>query len=139
MNLRSALVLSAAMILASSVAQATFIPPPPPITPVVSGSAEASHVFKASAGNLYNVYAQNFTATAGFLVVINATTAPTTGSAITPLDCIALPSSGFASLSYASGSVEIFSTGITVLLTSAANCFTFTSGTITGYIHGQYQ
>lgn len=111
---------------------------PTPITPVVSASAEASHVLKASSGNLYNVYATNLTSTVGFLVIINATSAPADG-AITPLDCVTLPASGVASISYGSGPAEVFSTGITAVVTSAITCFTKTTGTITAFIHGSVQ
>jgi hypothetical protein len=109
------------------------------IPSVVSASAEASHVLKASAGNLYSVYADNFTATAGWLAIINSVSAPTTGSSITPLECVPLPASGSASINYNPGPPSVFPTGITALLTSAANCFTFTSGTITGFIKGSVQ
>jgi hypothetical protein len=110
----------------------------PAITPVVTATAAASKVLKAAAGNLYSVNATNQTTTAGFLVVINATTAPTTGSTITPLSCAPLPASGSASINY--GQVPAaYSTGITAMLTSATTCFTFTSGTITGFISGLIQ
>lgn len=110
-----------------------------PITPVVSASAEASHVLKNAAGNLFSVYATNLTSTAGFLAVVNATTAPSTGTGITPLACVPLPASGVASLNYNPGPPAAYSTGITALVTSAANCFTFTSGTITAFISGSVQ
>jgi hypothetical protein len=106
------------------------------VTPVVSSATEATHVLKASAGNLFSVYATNSTSTGGFLVVINATSAPADG-AITPLDCAFLPANGTAAISYNPGPPVAYSTGITAVLTSAATCFTKTTGTITGFIHGQ--
>ncbi len=105
------------------------------ITPIVSGSAEASHVLKASAGNLYSVYATNLTATPGFLVVLNATSAPGDG-AITPLDCVVLPASGTAVINYNPGPPAIYSTGITAVVTSATTCFTKTVGVITAFMKG---
>lgn len=108
------------------------------ITPVVSASAEASHVLKGSAGSLWSVYATNLTSTAGFLVVTNTTTAPVDG-AITPLDCVFLPANGTASIDYGSGPAAAYSTGITATLTSAVTCFTKTTGTITGFIKGATQ
>lgn len=105
------------------------------IAQVVSTSAEATHVLKASAGNLYNVYATNLTATAGFLVVIDATAAPVDG-AITPLACAPLPASGGASINYLGGPPQVYSTGIVAVVSSAATCFTKTTGTITAYISG---
>lgn len=107
------------------------------ITPVVSASAEASHVLKAGAGNLYSVYATNLTATAGYLVVVNLTSAPTDG-AITPLDCVPLPAGGVAAIDYSTIPAR-YSTGITAVITSAATCFTKTTGVITGFIKGAVQ
>lgn len=105
------------------------------ISPIVSPSAENSRVLKAAPGNLYSVYATNHTGTAGFLVVLNLTAAPADG-AITPLACAALPANGSASINNNPGPASIFSTGITVVLTSAVNCFTKTTGVITGFISG---
>lgn len=109
-----------------------------PITPVVSAAGENAHVLKASAGNLFSVYATNLTATSGFLVVLNSTTAPADG-AITPLACAPLPASGVASLSYNPGPPAAYSTGITAVVTSATTCFTKTTGTITAFISGSVQ
>lgn len=108
------------------------------ITPVVSGSGEASHVLKNGAGNLWSVYATNLTATTGFLVVINATSAPADG-AITPLACVPLAGNSVASLNWAPGPPAVFSTGITAVVTSASTCFTKTTGVITAYISGAVQ
>ncbi|HUA56958.1 MAG TPA: hypothetical protein VMB81_32540 [Candidatus Sulfotelmatobacter sp.] len=108
------------------------------ITPVVSTAAEATHVLKASAGNLYGVYATNLTATAGFLVVLNATSAPADG-AITPLACVPLPANSFGSINYAPGPPAVYATGIVAVVTSAASCFTKTTGTITAFIGGAVQ
>lgn len=108
------------------------------IAPVVSASAENNHVLKNAAGNLYGVYATNLTATAGFLVVLNATTAPIDG-AITPLACVPLPASGVASINFNPGPPSVYGTGITAVLTSANTCFTKTTGVITGFISGSVQ
>jgi hypothetical protein len=105
-------------------------------TPVVTGSGASSQVLKASAGNLYGVYATNLTGTAGFLVVLNATSAPADG-AITPLACVPLTANGVASINYLPGPPAVYSTGITAVVTSAATCFTKTTGTITAFIAGQ--
>ena len=105
------------------------------ITPVVSASAENAHVLKATPGNLYSVYATNLTATAGYLVVLNATSSPSDG-AITPLAAVPLPASGVASIDFTPGPPEAYSTGITAVLTSAATPFTKTTGVITGFISG---
>src|SRR5580765_122165 len=108
------------------------------ITPVVSAAAEASHVLKAGAGNAYAVYATNLTSTNGFLLLINATSAPVDG-AVTPLACVPLSANGFASLNYAPGPPGVFSTGITAVVTSATTCFTKTTGVITAFISGSVQ
>lgn len=105
------------------------------ITPIVSAAAEASHVLKASPGNLYSVYAANVTATAGYLVVLNLTSAPSDG-VIAPLDCVPLPASGYASINYNPGPPSVFSVGIVAVVTSGANCFTKTTNTITAFIKG---
>lgn len=108
------------------------------LTPVVSPAAENSRVLKASAGNLYSVFAANHTATPGFLLILNATAAPADG-AVTPLECAALPANGNATVSYNPGPASNYSTGITAVLSSGANCFTKTTGVITGFIRGSVQ
>lgn len=108
------------------------------LTPVVSTAAEKGHVLKAGPGHLYAAYATNVTATAGFLVVLNATAIPTDG-AITPLACIPLPASGAASLNYVPSPPAMFSTGIVIAATSASSCFTLTTGVITAFFSGLLQ
>jgi len=108
------------------------------ITPIVSTAGEFSHVLKASAGNSYSVYATNLTATQGFLLLLNATSAPGDG-AVTPLACAPLAPNGIASISYAPGPPGVFSTGITAVVTSATTCFTKTTGVITAFISGSVQ
>lgn len=108
------------------------------IAPVVSAAAESSHVLKATPGVVYSAYATNLTATAGFLVLLNATSAPGDG-AITPLDCVPLPANGNASINYGSYPPGKFSTGIVAVVTSAATCFTKTTGVITAFIKGIVQ
>lgn len=105
------------------------------ITPTVSGSLEASHVLKASGGNLYSVYASNLTGgTSGFLLVLNATSAPGDG-AVTPLVCVPF-SGGVAQAAYINIPPAVFSTGITAVVSSAATCFTKTTGVLTAFISG---
>jgi hypothetical protein len=109
------------------------------ITSVVSPSAEATRVLKNAAGNLYSAYATNLTGTAGFLVIVNATSAPADG-AITPLACVPLPAGGVASINYAPGPAQRYSTGITAVVSSATTCFTkTTSGGLTAFIGGAVQ
>ncbi len=108
------------------------------VTSVVSGSGESSHVLKSSAGTLFSAYATNLTATAGFLVIINATAAPGDG-AITPLDCAPLPANGVANINYRAGPFKTYTTGITAVVTSAVTCFTKTTGVITAFMSGDVQ
>lgn len=105
------------------------------IVPVVSTALEACHVLKGTPGNLYSAYAANSTATAGFLIILNATTAPADG-AVTPLDVATLPANGTALINYNSGPPSVYSTGITACVTSAATPFTKTTGVITAFIKG---
>jgi len=113
------------------------------LTSVVSTSAENSHVLKAAPGALYTVYATNLTATAGFLVLLNATAVPADG-AILPLDCVPLPANnssgscgpGCTGVNYRPGPGKLFNTGIVAVVSSAATCFTKTTGTITAFISG---
>ena len=101
--------------------------------PVVSGSAESSHVCKPAPGNLYGVYATNLTGTAGFLLVLNATSAPVDG-AVLPVDFAPLPANGSVSINYSSGPPTEYLTGITAVVSSAATIFTKTTGVITAGI-----
>lgn len=111
-----------------------------------SAAAENNHVIKASPGALYTVYATNLTATGGFLVVLNATGAPADG-AIVPIDCVPLPANnaagscgpGCTGINYRPGPGKSYSVGITAVVTSAATCFTKTTGVITAFISGDAQ
>lgn len=104
------------------------------VAPVATAAAGNNLVLKASAGNLLSASAVNQTATAGFLVLLNATEAPADG-AITPLACVPLPANSAGSISYSTPAR--FSTGIVAVITSATTCFTKTTGVITGFISGQ--
>lgn len=104
-------------------------------TSTSSTTAEAGRVLKASAGNLYSLGVTNLTATAGFVVVTNTTTVPADG-AVTPIECIPIPASGRAELNLNPGPGLYFATGISVFITSAANCFTKTTGVVTGFFRG---
>lgn len=108
------------------------------VTPVVSGSLEASHVFKSSAGVLYSAYASNITGgTSGFLEIFNATSAPADG-AVTPLVCVPI-SGGVASANYQGIPPASFSTGIVAVVSSSTTCFTKTTGVLTAFISGIVQ
>jgi hypothetical protein len=117
-----------------------------------SAAAESSHIFKASAGNLFSIYATNGTATAGNLIVINSSTVPADGAlvgcaavAVTPcmLDCAPLASNGFASIMFLPGPPKPYTAaatpGIVAVLSSGAGCFVKTTGVITGFISADVQ
>jgi hypothetical protein len=109
------------------------------IAPVVSAALEASHVLKATPGNLYSVYVTNLTGgTAGNLQIFNATSAPTDG-AVTPIVCVPFNGLGLAEANYLPGPPAVFSTGITAVISSATSCFTKTTGVLTGFVSGMVQ
>lgn len=104
------------------------------IAPVVSGSAESSHVLKASPGNLYGV-AVTSGAVAGYLLVFDATSAPVDG-AVTPKACVVVPANSTVGLSY--GDIpSVYATGITAVF-SSTGCFTKTASA-TAYFAGRTQ
>lgn len=115
-------------------------------TPVATASAANNIVLKASPGALMTAYATNLTATGGFLVLLNATAAPSDG-AIAPLDCVPLPANnsagscgpGCTGVNYRPGPGRIYSAGIVAVVTSANTCYTKTTGTITAFITGDIQ
>jgi hypothetical protein len=93
------------------------------IAPIVSTVAESAHILKASAGNLYRA-SVTAGASAGFLMVFNATTAPADG-AVTPLVCRPVAANGQVEANFA-GLPARFSTGITAVF-STTGCFTKTA------------
>lgn len=106
------------------------------VAPIVTATAANNKVILVRPGSMLSVTATNSTSTAGFVLVLNATSSPGDGT-MTPLACAVLPASGSSSIS---STVPLyFSTGITVVLSSAADCFTKTTGTITGFISGMAQ
>lgn len=92
------------------------------ITPVVSSAAEANHVLKATPGNLYGLSVTTG-ATAGYVLLFNATSAPADG-AVTPLFCYAIPASSSIGVTF--DIPAAFATGITASF-SSTGCFTKTA------------
>lgn len=108
------------------------------IAPIVSASLENAHVLKNAAGTLWSVYASNLTGgTASNLLILNATASPGDG-AVTPLVCVPFLG-GVASANYQGIPPAAFSTGITAVVSSAASCFTKTTGVTTAFISGIIQ
>lgn len=118
------------------VSQGSAPPTTQGITPVVSSSAEASHVLKASGGVLYSVYASAFIGSTitGNLLILNTASVPADG-AVVPIVCIPVPGSAAVGANYTI-TPATFSTGITAVISSATSCFTKTTGVITGFISG---
>lgn len=94
------------------------------ITPVVSAAAESNHVLCSAACNLWSVYVTSG-ASAGYLMVFNATSAPGDG-AVTPIDCIQVPANASAALTANAGPPDRYSTGATAVF-STTGCFTKTA------------
>ena len=108
------------------------------IIPSISASSGAtSLVAKASAGNYYDAYCQS--TAAGRCIVYNATSVPG-GGALTAnlvLECAVVPAGGTGSIQY-NGMPRNASVGIVVLMSSSADCNTYTASS-TAYIHASVQ
>lgn len=105
----------------------------PGSVPVISGSAESSHVISSAPGFLVDAYVTP-QSTAGFLMLFNATSAPADG-AVTPQDCIAIQASVTQSVFTINTPPEWFSTGITAVF-STTGCFTKTASA-TAFFHAR--
>ena len=87
-----------------------------------SAAAEGSNVLKASAGNLYAITITTG-ATAGYLMIFNATSAPIDG-AVTPAYCLQMPANMSSAVEWSIPAR--FATGITAVF-SSTGCFTKTA------------
>jgi hypothetical protein len=99
--------------------------------------AATALVLKSSQGTFYSAAAVNYSSTSGFMIAYNAAAAPSQGTltASLVLACAPLSPSNYATINFPTPAT--FSFGITILLTSATNCSTYTTGAITGKITGQ--
>ena len=86
------------------------VPTAPPVTP--SGAAESSHVFKAAAGVLYG-FQVNTGASAVWVMVFNATSAPADG-AVTPIKWYQVAANSTLTVTYIPVAIQL-STGITIV------------------------
>lgn len=93
------------------------------IVPVISTAAESSHVLKGGAGNLYRLVVTTG-ASAGYVMVFNATSAPADG-AVTPQMCRSIAATSSLSMPYEAPPSR-FTTGITAVF-SITGCFTKTA------------
>ena len=100
-----------------------------------------SLVIKNAAGSLYGAYTTGITGgAAGYLILYNGTSAPSTGAltGANVLDSCYFSGAAGCSISYIPMPVA-YSTGIVALVSSAATPYTYTTGTDTGMIVGTYQ
>lgn len=136
-NIASAILFASLSMLGADLAKAQIYG----VAPAVSAGNVAALVVKAAPGTQLQVVATNATSTAGLLIGYNAIAAPSAGAltAALVLDCVALPASGSAVINDKPGPGTNYSIGITYLLSSAASCYTYTTGTITGFIKADYQ
>lgn len=106
------------------------------LTPTVTSAVASSLVLKASAGNLYG-FSITSGASAGYVMVFNATTAPADG-AVTPQFCSAIAANASLNFDMTTGNIpERFTTGITLVF-STTGCFTKTASA-TAYMRGKSQ
>lgn len=101
------------------------------ITPITSPSVESNRVLKASAGNFYGACTTTG-ATAGFMMVFNATAAPADG-AVTPVEWLQIAANSTGCLSYGSGPPNAYATGITVVFSSTGP-FTKTASATAAFV-----
>jgi len=95
----------------------------PGISPTASTSAEGTHVFKASAGNLYSIEVS--ATAAGLLMIFDAASAPGDG-AVTPKHCYFVAANQSFVRDW-SPVPEAYTTGISVAFSSGTNCFNKTA------------
>lgn len=105
-----------------------------PFLSIVSPAAESSRLICAARCRLQTLYMTSTSASASFLMVFDALTAPSNG-AVTPKHCIPVPANSFASLSYELGVGEQFTTGAVAVM-SSTGCFTLTA-VASGYFKGR--
>lgn len=132
--------LALALCLVAGTASAQTVPQS--ITPVTTAANAATLVVKNSSGRLFSAYASGLTGgTSGFLLLINATSAPadgsltgcgTSGASGCLMDCAPFIN-GIAQINDGDISVP-FNTGIVAVVSSATSCFTKTTGTLTAFI-----
>jgi hypothetical protein len=91
-------------------------------SPINSASAEGSHIFKTTSGNLFG-FSVTTGATAGYVLVFNSATVPADG-AVTPVACYVAPASNTLGVAFTPVPLTL-SNGI-VLVFSTSGCFTKT-------------
>lgn len=105
--------------------------------PVVSATnATSGLILKASAGSLCGAYATNYTSKQLLLIAVDSASIPADG-AVTPKACVELPPSGTGGINFGLGFSSTYSAGISVFMSSGADCFTKTTTGLTGFFAGQ--
>lgn len=102
------------------------------VAPTATGTAASSLLLKSGAGNLYGLEV-TAAASAGYVMVFDATVAPADGT-VTPKYCKAVAANSSVELSWTGGPPAAFATGVVVVF-STTGCFTKTASA-TAYISG---
>ena len=102
------------------------VPANAPATSIVSTSLEGSHVLKASPGCLLSGYVYNAGA-AAFLMVFNSNTLPSNG-AVASIECVPVAAASYQYINFAPQPPEWYSTGITMAISTGADCLHLTVG-----------
>lgn len=111
----------------------------PGLTAVASTAAtSAAMIIKATPGVAFHVHATASTSAQGFLILLNSATIPGDG-AVQPIACRAFLGDGEAEVSYNPGPGQEFSTGLVAVVSSAADCFTKTTGAVRAFISALVQ
>jgi len=106
------------------------------IQTVQSTATESGHVLKSTSGNFYGVVVTS--TVNGLVMIFNSATVPVDG-AVTPIYCFRLTpdsgGSGTASISFLPGPPAVFTTGISVAMSTGTNCANKTAS-VTAWITG---
>lgn len=105
------------------------------IAPIISAAAEANHVLKSSGGNLHG-FSVTTGADAGYVLIFNATSAPSDG-AVTPVKCYQVAANSTLGVVWPTETPLYLDTGITISF-STTGCFQKTSSA-TAFISGEVQ
>jgi len=106
------------------------------IQTIQSTATESGHILKGSAGNFYGVVVTS--TVNGLVMIFNSATVPGDG-AVTPIYCLRLTpdsgGSGTVSISFLPGPPALFTTGISVAMSTGTNCASKTASA-TAWITG---
>lgn len=103
------------------------------LQPQASPAAESSRIFRPVETNLYAINC--YSTTAGLLLLIDDTVAPTSGAAVMPKKVFSVPANGMFSydwrypIRFAKGCIAVFSTSLNPFVYTASN---------TAFISGEF-